>query len=93
MTCLDVCRLQRELQAKRQELQQKLVEDASKLATIIAETKELKSFVEEHISGLVKGYRSTCHRRYEQHSFEVIFITCFNLTSLHIAHEGENLRA
>lgn len=55
MICLHVYRLQRELQAKRQELQQKLVEDASKLAAVIAETKELKSFVEEHISGLVKG--------------------------------------
>ena len=50
-----MCRLQRELQAKRQELQAKLVEDASKLSAIIAETKRLKSFVEEQISKLVKG--------------------------------------
>ena len=51
----DMCRLQRELQAKRQELQTKLVEDASKLSAIVAETKQMKQFVEEKISGLVKG--------------------------------------
>ena len=49
------CRLQREVQAKQQELQKKLIADSAKLAAVIADTKELKSFVESQLSRLCRG--------------------------------------
>ncbi len=48
-------RLRKELELKMQDLQAKLVEDAGKLKALIAETHELKAFVEEQVAALLKG--------------------------------------
>ena len=52
------CRLRKELELKMQELQAKLVEDASRVKALGAESNELKAFVEEQLASLLKGRKA-----------------------------------
>lgn len=49
------CRLQREVEAKRQEVQEVLVTNASKMSKVLDTVQELKAFEEQKLSELFKG--------------------------------------
>jgi len=45
-----LCRLAQEVEGRRQALQKSLLEDASKLATVLQKTRDIKSLVEDSLA-------------------------------------------